>query len=1232
MSARYLKLLRLTVVLSGMLFAILSSGNIARSEEPGSYEREYLLQKGLGNYRESIDVIVAWTRGIDDHALIDINLLRIFELLDYPEMVDVGISAFNKIAGYKAVGSSKYLMDRIDMLKGMLLFNRGDTASIKTFKQKFGFIDTFRIIGPFSNRNKEEFDRTHLALIGYDSNLSLMGKDYYVRWFDTRSDLIGIVDIGELFSDIGDSLYYLHREMGIDRSGVYRLSLGKTGYTDIWIDGKKIFSNREEHGYFFDQYVIEVFLSQGRHDLMVKMGNSAGGGAKLSLRITGSDGEAVTIDPHGGAETVKRECRLIRSSYFSTLESIRSRGLNKPYPSFLAAYIFYICNLNSFHSNEAKSLFLNAEGLKPLTSVLYFYIGMIERDSEHKEHYFYKSLKEEKKNVETLYQIAQIKLSKRFVYEAYPLIESIERIGRNSVQHLFLKAVAFMSMGWFDEALRVSERLKNSKCPSAGYMVEGRIFRKQKKYKMAFNVYKRLYESEKRNWTYILNAVSCATKAGNYDAALRILHEASLLFPNSVKGRLMHSDLIDRIHGVEASMPYLSSAKKISPFNKQVLLRIGIAYHKIGRGELAQYYLKMASSYDPKNFSLRRYLKIIRGEYSEIEDFLFNRNVLVLLKKAEKYKSEPAITLLDEMAIRVFPDGSTEKRVHQIFKINDKSVIKDFSYQQIIIDPAYDKVEELSCIVINDGSRVEVTSVYNRSLSDPESRLYYDLQSKIISVPSLRKGSIIDLRYVVKRRRSEAFKKYFGEKYIAGGEFRTLVSNIILSFPDNKGIQYYLNGIEKKDFRVIKKKKRKIYHIRIENLPPFKKETSMPHFSEILPAVYFTSHRDWGELHRWYLSLLRDRIKVSPEMKDVLHRIIDRDDSVLEKVKKVYNHVNEQIRYVGFEFGIGGIQPRSSELTYHTRMGDCKDISLVLVAMLREIGIDARLALIRTRDRGTANLTVPYLGEFNHAICYVGSGLRLFLDGTSKSSGIRELPADDLDVTVLVLNEKGYSFMNTQSSYYHSNHERVTTDVVVNEKGDAELYRRLYKTGNLASGMRSGMKDREKKLKSISAYWNEYYTGSSIKELKIYKIDNDAPVKYEYRISIPSFLNVGKEENIFSSFLMPSNYYRNYAILKKRKNPLMLSSKWTSHIIIRYRLPDNCEIVRIPENADFKHREFDAVFRYKRSLKGNVIEVESILRFKGYRVAVGEYDLFRKFARFIHRKESEKIIFRVNRD
>ena len=91
-------------------------------------------------------------------------------------------------------------------------------------------------------------------------------------------------------------------------------------------------------------------------------------------------------------------------------------------------------------------------------------------------------------------------------------------------------------------------------------------------------------------------------------------------------------------------------------------------------------------------------------------------------------------------------------------------------------------------------------------------------RAKIIPVPSLRKGSIIDLKYVVKTKRRESYKKYFGKKIIAGGEYRTLTSNIILSIPVDKHINYHLKGIKKKYLRIIKNPKIKIYNISLKNL------------------------------------------------------------------------------------------------------------------------------------------------------------------------------------------------------------------------------------------------------------------------------------------------------------------------------------------------------------------------------------------------------------------------------
>ncbi len=102
---------------------------------------------------------------------------------------------------------------------------------------------------------------------------------------------------------------------------------------------------------------------------------------------------------------------------------------------------------------------------------------------------------------------------------------------------------------------------------------------------------------------------------------------------------------------------------------------------------------------------------------------------------------------------------------------------------------------------------------------------------------------------------------------------------------------------------------------------------------------------------------------MSAEMHKDLSGIIGSRDDDPEKMRKIFNHVNSSIRYVGFELGLGGLQPRNADLTYATRMGDCKDLTLVLISMLRKAGIDARMALVRTRERGELDRSIPFIGS-----------------------------------------------------------------------------------------------------------------------------------------------------------------------------------------------------------------------------------------------------------------------------
>ena len=79
------------------------------------------------------------------------------------------------------------------------------------------------------------------------------------------------------------------------------------------------------------------------------------------------------------------------------------------------------------------------------------------------------------------------------------------------------------------------------------------------------------------------------------------------------------------------------------------------------------------------------------------------------------------------------------------------------------------------------------------------------------------------------------------------------------------------------------------------------------------------------------------------------------------------NFVQNDIRYVAIELGIGGHQPHPATETFKHRYGDCKDKVTLLSTMLKEVGVDSYFVIINT-VRGSVTATTPPNLDFNHAI------------------------------------------------------------------------------------------------------------------------------------------------------------------------------------------------------------------------------------------------------------------------
>lgn len=91
------------------------------------------------------------------------------------------------------------------------------------------------------------------------------------------------------------------------------------------------------------------------------------------------------------------------------------------------------------------------------------------------------------------------------------------------------------------------------------------------------------------------------------------------------------------------------------------------------------------------------------------------------------------------------------------------------------------------------------------------------------------------------------------------------------------------------------------------------------------------------------------------------------------------------------------------------RQGNAADLNLLLVAMLRQAGLDAQPLLLSTRGHGRIQTELPVLSQFNYVVAHVAlpGGKELLLDATDASLPAGLLPAGCLNEQGRLLGPKG---------------------------------------------------------------------------------------------------------------------------------------------------------------------------------------------------------------------------------
>ena len=385
-----------------------------------------------------------------------------------------------------------------------------------------------------------------------------------------------------------------------------------------------------------------------------------------------------------------------------------------------------------------------------------------------------------------------------------------------------------------------------------------------------------------------------------------------------------------------------------------------------------------------------------------------------------------AVMLLDEKVTTVEDNGEINTRYRRAYKIL-RSQGRKHGHLVVYFDNERQLTSLKAWSISAQGKEYEVKEKDAVETSIFGGALYQDTRRKALGIPAAEPGNVIGYEYEQKGRSfvlqdrwlfqypQPVHRARYALELPAAWEFEELWVNYPAQEPQQAG------------------KNRWVWEL--EDIPAVESEPLMPPWRAVAGwlAVNFyprredlraKSHANWHDVGLWYAELAAGRRQATPEIRDKVAELTSGAATELEKLRELAKFVQQKVRYVAIEIGIGGYQTHSARDVFANLYGDCKDKATLLSTMLREIGIESYYVLINSR-RGVLAREFPSMLNFNHVILAIRLpehvptsnlysvreherlGRLLFFDPTDRLTRLGYLPAGEQANFGLLVTDEG---------------------------------------------------------------------------------------------------------------------------------------------------------------------------------------------------------------------------------
>jgi hypothetical protein len=422
-------------------------------------------------------------------------------------------------------------------------------------------------------------------------------------------------------------------------------------------------------------------------------------------------------------------------------------------------------------------------------------------------------------------------------------------------------------------------------------------------------------------------------------------------------------------------------------------------------------------------------------------------------------------------------------------------------------------------------------------------------------------------------------------------------------------------------------------------MPPWQKIAGRLSLSLVKPGEAVKQALTWSDVGAWYTDLTRGRTDATPEMKQKAAELVNAKSSQLEKIHALARFVQNDVRYVAIELGIGGYQPHSAAEVFVHRYGDCKDKVTLLASLLHEIGIESYYVLINTVRGAVSENTAPNLG-FNHAILAIklpenmndpsllavaqrpNHGRILFFDPTDSYTTLGRIRGElQANYGLLVAGSAGElmalpQLPSTASYVQRTAHLRLSAEGDLS--GDLQDVRLGDPAARAREGLRSSLEtDRIRPVERLLADSLSSFqlTRASVLNLAVMEL----PFEWRYTIEAPRYAKRNGDLLLLRPWVLGSRSSGLLETREARQHPIEFDGPVQYRDSFEIALPDGYDVDDLPDATSLDIGV--ATYESKTELVGRAIRYSRVLEIKQLSVPASNAEQLKKFYRGIYGDE-----------